>query len=108
MSFVLIFPTSYLRKVKKFLRKHPDLVGQYEKSLQLLEYNPYHPSLRLHQLKGSLKDLSSISINMSYRLTIEFIVTENEIILVNIGNHDQVYWRSFNQIKGDGDKQSKE
>jgi len=91
VSFNLVFPISYLRKVKKFLGKHPELVKQYEKTLQLLEYNPYHPSLRLHQLKGRLNDLSSISINMNYRLTIEFTVTENEIILVNIGSHDQVY-----------------
>ena len=91
MPFELIFPISYLRKAKKFLRKHPELIGQYEKTLQLLELNPYHPSLRFHQLQGRLKDLSSISINMTYRLTIEFTVTENEIILVNIGSHDQVY-----------------
>jgi len=91
VSFNLVYPISYLRKVKKFLGKHPELVKQYEKTLQLLEYNPYHPSLRLHQLKGRLNDLSSISINMNYRLTIEFTVTENEIILVNIGSHDQVY-----------------
>ena len=91
MSFELIFPISYLRRAKKFLRKHPELVGQYKKTLQLLEYNPYHPSLRLHQLQGRLKDLSSISINISYRLTIEFTVLENSIVLVNIGDHDQVY-----------------
>lgn len=91
MSFELIFPDSYLKKARKFIRKHPELIKQYEKTLQLLELNPYHPSLRLHQLQGRLSGLSSISINMSYRLIIEFKITATEIILLNIGNHDQLY-----------------
>ncbi|MFK5949198.1 MAG: plasmid stabilization protein [Methylococcales bacterium] len=80
-----------MKKTRKFIHKHPELIKQYEKTLQLLELNPYHPSLRLHQLQGRLSGLSSISINMSYRLVIEFKITETEIILLNIGNHDQLY-----------------
>ena len=91
MSFQLIFPDSYLKRAQKFIRKHPELVKQYEKALLLLELNPYHPSLRLHQLQGRLSGLSSVSINMSYRLIIEFKITETEIILLNIGSHEQVY-----------------
>ncbi|MCB4763496.1 MAG: type II toxin-antitoxin system RelE/ParE family toxin [Sulfurovum sp.] len=30
------------------------------------------PSLRLHPLKGKLKDLYSVSIDMQYRISIEF------------------------------------
>jgi len=91
MPFELIFPDSFLKKAQKFIRKHPELIKPYEKTLQLLELNPYHPSLRLHQLQGRLSGFSSISINMSYRLIIEFKITETEIILLNIGNHDQLY-----------------
>jgi len=67
------------------------LKSQYLKTLQLLELNPSHPSLRLHALKGKLKPLKSVSINMSYRITVEFLVTEKDIILVNIGSHEAVY-----------------
>ncbi|MCG6201841.1 type II toxin-antitoxin system YafQ family toxin [Psychromonas antarctica] len=91
MPFQLIFPDSYLKRAKKFIRKHPELIKQYEKTLLLLELNPYHPSLRLHQLQGRLSGLSSISINMSYRLVVEFKITETEIILLNVGSHEQVY-----------------
>ena len=87
----LIFPHSYEDKVKKFLKKHPELIGQYSKTLQLLEINPYHPSLRLHQFKTSSFEGYSVSINMSYRISLEFIVTEQEIVLVNIGDHQDIY-----------------
>lgn len=75
----------------KFLKKHPELRSQYQKTLELLELNPQHPSLRLHRLQGRLGELSSVSINMSYRILLEMVIRENDIILVDIGNHDHVY-----------------
>jgi len=91
MPFALIFTDSYLKRAKKFARKHPELKQQYLKTLQLLELNPYHPSLRLHQLTGNLKDVHSISINLSYRITIELLIEDNQITPINIGTHEEVY-----------------
>lgn len=91
MSFRLIYTDSYIKRAKRFLKTHPELIGQYKKTLKLLEINPQHPSLRLHQLKGKLKDLHSVSINISYRITLDFFFNEKEIILVNVGHHDEVY-----------------
>ena len=51
----------------------------------LLELNPYHPSLRLNTLQGRMSSLSSVSINISCRIVIEFIIEGDEILLVNIG-----------------------
>lgn len=91
MNYNLIYTDSYVKRVRNFLKKHPGIVSQYEKTLKILEINPEHPSLRLHQLKGKLKKLRSVSINISYRITLEFYITEKEIVLVNIGHHDDVY-----------------
>lgn len=91
MNFKLIYTNSYIKRAKQFLKKHPELTGQYEKSLKLLEINPQHPTLRLHQLKGKLKELHSVSINITYRITLEFYFHDKKIILVNVGHHDDVY-----------------
>ena len=61
------------------------------KTLQLLEANPFHPSLRLHALGGKHQGVYSVSINLSYRITLELMISEEEIIPVNIGDHDTVY-----------------
>ncbi|MCH8106067.1 MAG: plasmid stabilization protein [Proteobacteria bacterium] len=90
MPFTLLYPDSYIRRARKFLRKHPEIHSQYRKILQLLELDPYHPALRLHSLEGRLKGLSSVSINMSYRIVLELEIRGEEIILINIGSHDQV------------------
>ena len=91
MNYRLIYTESYVRRARKFLKKHPQITGQYEKTLELLELNPHHPSLRLHNLKGRLSGLSSVSINVHYRIVLEFIILEHDIILVDICNHDHVY-----------------
>lgn len=91
MTYTLIFTDSYNRRARKWLKKHPDLKNHYLKTLQLLQLNPSHPSLRLHPLKGRLQGLQSVSISLSHRITLEMLVSEAEIILVNVGSHDAVY-----------------
>lgn len=87
----IIYTESYEQKAKKFLKKHPELKGQYEKIFKLLELNPFHPSLRLHKVNIQGNEVYSISINISYRITIDLIIDELEIIPINIGTHDDVY-----------------
>lgn len=87
----IIYTETYIKKARKFIKKHPDLINQYEKTLQLLEIDPFHPSLKLHKLKGRLSDLYSVSINITYRISLEFIINNNKIIPVDIGTHDEVY-----------------
>lgn len=87
----LLFTDSYSKRSKKFFSKHPELINQYQKTLELLTLNPHHPSLRLHPLKEKLEGIYSVSINMSYRINIDFIIQENTIVPINIGNHDEVY-----------------
>ncbi|SMP06736.1 mRNA-degrading endonuclease (mRNA interferase) YafQ, toxin component of the YafQ-DinJ toxin-antitoxin module [Desulfurobacterium pacificum] len=84
----LIFTESYLKREKKFIKKHPELLERYKKVLRLLELNPNHPSLRLHKLKGKLSGKYSVSITMSYRIILTFAVTEKGIVLIDIGSHE--------------------
>jgi len=91
MSWSLVFTEQYERRAQRFLKCHPELEKQYLKTLQLLEANPFHPSLRLHPLSGRLSGLHSVSINLSYRITLELLLKDQEIIPINVGDHDTVY-----------------
>lgn len=91
MAFTLVFTEQYTKRAARFLKRHPELRTQYLKTMQLLEANPHHPSLRLHALSGKLAGLHSVSINISYRITLELMVQNDEIIPVNVGDHDAVY-----------------
>jgi len=91
VSYRLVFTEQYLKRAVRFLKRHPELEKQYLKTLQLLELNPHHPSLRLHPLSGKLQALHSVSINLSYRITLELMIQDEQIIPVNVGDHDAVY-----------------
>ena len=90
MSYTLVFTEAYNRRAARWLKRHPELRQQYVKTLQLLEANPFHPSLRLHALSGKWQGLQSVSINLSYRITLELLVLDKEIAPINVGDHDAV------------------
>ena len=87
--YKLIFVESYLKKEKIFIKKHPEFVERYKKVLRLLELNPFHPSLQLHNLKGKLKEYWSVYISLSYRIILK--IRGDELILLDIGDHEEVY-----------------
>jgi len=91
MTWQFIFTEQYNRRAAKFLKRNPAIESQYIKTLELLEHNPYHPSLRLHTLSGKLEGLHSVSVNLKYRITMEMIIAEREIIPINVGDHDAAY-----------------
>ena len=91
MAWQLVFTEQYNRRAARFLKRHPDALGHYSKTLRLLEANPHHPSLRLHALTGKLTGLHSVPINLSYRITLELLITKTEIVPINVGDHDDVY-----------------
>ncbi len=97
MSYCLIFTAQYNKRAARFLKRHPELERQYLKTLQLLELNPHHPSLRLHPLSGKLQGLHSVAINLSYRITLELLIQDEQIIPVNLGDHDAVYWPRYRE-----------
>ncbi len=91
MNFNIIYTPGYNKRAAKFLKKHPQLYSQYGKTLKLLEVDPYHPSLRIHKLKGALSELHSVSINMSYRITLQMIIQDGNLVLIDVGGHDDIY-----------------
>jgi mRNA-degrading endonuclease YafQ of YafQ-DinJ toxin-antitoxin module len=87
----ILYTQSYIRRARKFAKRHPEMLSQYGKTLRLLEANPAHPSLRLHKLSGTLEGLYRVSINKSFRISLEFLVQEDTIIPVDIGANDEIY-----------------
>lgn len=91
MTYTLVFTDQYNRRAARFLKRRPQLREQYRKTLLLLQANPQHPSLRLHALDGKLSGLHSVSINLSYRITLELVIRDKQIVPINVGDHDAVY-----------------
>ncbi len=64
---------------------------RYKKVLQLLELDPSHPSLKLHALRGRLKDKYAASITFTQRIVLTFSKEADELVLLYVGGHDEAY-----------------
>lgn len=91
MSWTLVTTASFDRRARKFLTRHPDLRPRLAETLKKLRADPFEPSLRLHPLTGKLQGLQAVSLTYSYRITLTLQITEHEILLLDIGSHDEVY-----------------
>lgn len=89
--WALIETPAYARALRRFLHKHPDLARTHAEVIRLLSRDPHAPVLRLHPLGGELAGQHAVSVTYSYRITITLKIVEHEIILLNIGSHDEVY-----------------
>jgi len=85
------FSKKYEKIAKKFFKKHSNLKDKYIKTIKILQIDSNHPSLRLHKLQGKLKEYYSVSLDIEYRIIIDFVVIDNIIYLIDIGSHDEVY-----------------
>jgi len=86
----LIWDEAFIRIIKKWRKKHPDLIKTFEDRILLFTKDPYHPFLKTHSLSGNLKDYWSINITYQYRLIFKFL-SQNKALLIDIGTHDEVY-----------------
>lgn len=89
--YALVTTSRFDRRVVKFKRAHPELKKHLAKVLRGLEADPFQPYLRLHTLKGELEGLHAVSVTHAHRITLTLRVTKREIILLDIGTHDEVY-----------------
>lgn len=89
--FTLITTHTFLRRSRKFFKKNPDLKTKFAEIVRDLQQDPLQPHLKIHPLKGKLTGLHAISLTYSIRITLTIRITENEIILLDIGSHEEVY-----------------
>jgi addiction module RelE/StbE family toxin len=82
---------SFIKKAKKFFKKHPELKEKFKNIILKLQTDPFEASLKMHKLQGELKDFYACSLSYEYRLVISIIIIDKKIYLMDIGSHDEVY-----------------
>lgn len=91
----LVTEKRFKKAFKRLIRKNPQLQNKILKVLDLLENDPFTPSLKSHKLTGHLVNCWSCSVAYDCRIIFTFSkdIESNEmvIILVDIGSHYEVY-----------------
>ena len=91
MPYTLVWTDTFKRTARKFLARHRDLQEVFSLVLHKLEQDPNDPELRLHPLGGRLLGKHAVRLTYSYRIVLRLEFVADEIILLDIGSHDEVY-----------------
>ncbi len=91
----LVWGSSFRRAVKKAVRQHSGRRERIEDALRRLSNDPFDPQLRTHKLKGELAGTWACTAEYDCRIVFEFVknpeTASEEILLIDIGTHDEVY-----------------
>lgn len=91
----LVLASSFKRAFKRLVRRQPELQEKIEQQLALLAANPFDALLQTHKLKGKLSGAWACSVEYDCRIVFNLIEnqesSEEEILLIDIGTHDEVY-----------------
>ncbi len=91
----LIWGKTFVRAFRRTIKKHLTLKQDIEKTLRLLVKDPFNPLLETHKLKGRLSGSWACSVGYDLRIIFDFVKTkkqkEDNILLLEIGTHDEVY-----------------
>ena len=89
--YAIVTPQQLLRQARNFFTRHPELKAPFVTLIEDLQRDPLQPHLELHQLSGRLKGCHAVSLSYGYRITLTLMLSDKEIILLDIGSHDEVY-----------------
>lgn len=77
------------RALIRFLKSHPDLRDKTVALIDRLALDPFEARNKTHRLSGELKKQWGAHITYHYRLVMD--ISDDVIVLLNIGSHDEVY-----------------
>jgi len=91
----LVLTPKFKRAFRKFVKRNPQLEIKIIQTLQLMREDVFVPQLSTHSLQGKLLGLKACSCGYDCRILFTLEVapnnTEEVIILLDLGTHDEVY-----------------
>jgi mRNA-degrading endonuclease YafQ of YafQ-DinJ toxin-antitoxin module len=80
----------FKRVYRKKVKNDAELKGRFWDAAEMFAQDPFHPRLRTHKLTGRLEGLWAFSVSFDCRVIFKFL-SKTEILLIDIGGHDEVY-----------------
>jgi addiction module RelE/StbE family toxin len=86
----IIWDQGFKRTYQKQVKNDPELKKRFWRAMGLFSKNLFNPKLRTHKLTGRLEGLWAFSVAYDCRVIFRFL-TKDEVLLIDIGGHDEVY-----------------
>lgn len=86
----IIWDHGFKKAYQKKIKNDQELKKKFWKCMKLFSTDPFNKQLRTHKLTGRLQGLWAFSIDYDIRVIFSF-PKDNEVLLVDIGSHKEVY-----------------
>lgn len=83
----ILYAPTFVRMYKGL---DPLLKEEIKEKIELFRKKENHASLKIHKLRGNLKNAYSFSVNYQIRIVFEY-ENKNSINLLYVGSHDNLY-----------------
>ncbi len=80
----------FKRVYRKKVKKDAELKDRFWEAAEIFAKDPFNSRLRTHKLTGKLEGLWAFSVSFDCRVIFKFS-SMTEILLIDIGGHDEVY-----------------
>ena len=93
MNRALVPTSRFNRALKGWLKSHPDAADAVAAALDALAADAHAPHLRTHKLRGQLAGQWACTVSFDCRIVfrIETTADGEEVVLLAVGTHDDVY-----------------
>ena len=86
----IVWDPGFKKAYQKKIKTDDNLKRKFWKTMKLFSSNPFSKQLRTHKLTGTLKGLWAFSADYDTRVIFSFL-KDDEVLLIDIGSHDEVY-----------------
>jgi len=86
----IVWDPGFKKAYQKKIKTDDNLKRKFWKTMKLFSSNPFSKQLRTHKLTGTLKGLWAFSVDYDTRVIFSFL-KDDEVLLIDIGSHDEVY-----------------
>jgi len=80
----------FKRIYRKKVKNDDELKSRFWGAVEMFAKDPFQSRLRTHKLTGKLDGLWAFSVSYDCRVIFKFL-SKTEILLIDIGGHDEVY-----------------
>ena len=88
----LVWDEPFKQVYRDWIAAHPQYSEVVKEKIRLIANDPFHPSLKTHQLSGNLAGLYGSRITLELRII--FCISQNSeitIYLIGFGDHTEVF-----------------
>jgi len=90
--YPLIWDEPFREGYQEWMKAHPRYAGISRERIRLLASDPFHPSLKMHQLSGRLTGMYAARITLELRIIFRLTPDPDpSLILIGFADHTEVF-----------------